>query len=405
MHEGPSVIRGRTAVLCCGALAIAAASWLAPRSPSVQAQSAAQLPALALSADDLPNFAVTSEDPSPQANGAPSFARVLTSADGASVLSVTLVLATDDAALAADRAAINDGTLLAAQFGKQDNFQAGEPQVIGDTDSSASWQSTAADGTLDQVYAEAFLRGNIVAIVIDSATPAAADPAAVVIYAQQQDAKLQSAASAAAPAAPSPAPSATASPASSPAPAASPAPAPLAAPSATAQPASAPQTSLATVPGLKAVALQQADIPGFQLLDSASLKTPPPQILAAYTDDWAADNRASRQITVISELITSLDGVNDAEAFLPTSFQATTADPSLTSVARLPASGVGDEDYGLTYTATDKDSGLTLQAFEEVARVGTVVIDVTVANSDNQVALADPVRYARIIAARVAAAR
>jgi hypothetical protein len=48
---------------------------------------------------------------------------------------------------------------------------------------------------------------------------------------------------------------------------------------------------------------------------------------------------------------------------------------------------------------------LTLQAFEEVARVGTVVIDVTVANSDNQVALADPVRYARIIAARVAAAR
>src|SRR6185437_16131998 len=147
--------------LCCGALAIAAASWLAPRSPSVQAQSAAQLPALALSADDLPDFAVTSEDPSPQANGAPSFARVLTSADGTSVLSVTLVLATDDTALAADRAAITDGTLLAAQFGNQDSFQAGEPQLIGDTDSSASWQSTATHGTLDQVYAEAFLRGSI----------------------------------------------------------------------------------------------------------------------------------------------------------------------------------------------------------------------------------------------------
>ena len=74
-------------------------------------------------------------------------------------------------------------------------------------------------------------------------------------------------------------------------------------------------------------------------------------------------------------------------------------------MARLPSSGVGDEDYGLTYVETDKDSGLSLQAFEEVARVGSVIIDVTVANSSNQVALSDPVRYARIIAARVAAAR
>src|SRR6185437_10640171 len=189
-------------------------------------------------------------------------------------------------------------------------------------------------------------------------------------------------------------------------PASSAAPAPSASPAATATPAvatpspssspqpasSAPQTSLATVQGLKAVALQQADVPNFIFLDSSSLKNPPPQIVAAYEDDWAAGNRASQQITLISEMITSLDGVNDAEAFLPASFQATAADVSLTSVARLPSSGIGDEDYGLTYTATDKDSGLTLQAFEEVARVGTIVIDITVANSSNQVSLTDPVR-------------
>ena len=318
------MIRVRTAILCCVVIAIASAAWLAPRSGGAQAQTAAQLPALALGADDLPGYTVSSENPAPQANGAPSFARVLTSPSGGAVVSVTLVLATDAATLAADRATIADGSLLSGEFGAQAAFQAGQPNAVGEIDSSAAWQSTAADGTVDQVYGEAFLRGNIAAVIIASAAPDAADPASVAALAQQQDAKLLNATAAATPSATdavastplpltstTPAPGLPPAPTTTPAPS-SPTPAPL--PAATPAPGSSPQpaaapppASLSTAQGLKAVALQQSDIPGFTLLGSATLKNPPAQILADVQSIWGAGNAASLQISLINDELTSLD--------------------------------------------------------------------------------------------------
>lgn len=379
---------------------------LLPRLHGVAAQTSDQLSALALSPDDVPGFVVASEDPSPVGGYAAAFTRVLTATDGPgsgnAQLTVTLLALADAPSLAAAHAAAASGSLLSDRFGGEGAFQAGGPLGVGDIDTSASWQQTAGEGSVQDVYGDAFVRGRIVAIVTLATDPAQADPNAIAGYAQQQDAKLQAAALApAATPAPSATPAASGTPAPS-APAAGTGPTPPVPGSVMATPPAA-TSPLATDQGLAAIALQQSDLPAYQQADEEFATKLPAEVLAGYLSVWVSVGTSN--VTAVTDVLTTFDNVPDATLSLGGQYQVLKQDSTVLNLANLGSPGVGDQDYAVVYSYVGKQSGQTYSVFEEFARRGTTLIDVQVSTVGGSITVNDPVRYAKIIDARIVAAR
>jgi hypothetical protein len=158
-----------------------------------------QLAAVALDSSDLPGYIVDRDAaPTPPNGFAAVFVRTLVSSGGGnSVVIDGLVLPDSSLPPFAVQAALSSEMLFRSfinQLGlNTDNFALTGPLGIGDVDQSAAFDSQAPDsGVPVRVYADAFLQGRLVGLIIYVAETNSADPAQLTNIASLQDAKILS---------------------------------------------------------------------------------------------------------------------------------------------------------------------------------------------------------------------
>jgi hypothetical protein len=162
-----------------------------------QAVTSDDLAAAALTVDDLPGYQFVTESVTPPPTGFDAtYARIFSSAqNGGAVLVDALLLPGDAIPLDALTTVLSRDTLFrglanALQFSVT-NFRLTGPLGIGDSNQSAVWEGSDPNSGQPLVfYADGFLRGRLLVLILYAAPPASADPSQITAFAGLQDQKL-----------------------------------------------------------------------------------------------------------------------------------------------------------------------------------------------------------------------
>lgn len=188
----------RTVLLAALVLSLLA-GWGALRAQTVTSD---DLAAAALTADDLPGYQFATESVTPPPTGFDAtYARIFASGqngqNGGSLLVDALLLPGDAIPIEALATVLGRDTLFrglanALQLSIS-NFRLTGPLGIGDSDQSAVWEASDPNSGQPLVfYADGFLRGRLLVMIIYAAPPASADPSQLAAFAGLQDQKLLS---------------------------------------------------------------------------------------------------------------------------------------------------------------------------------------------------------------------
>jgi hypothetical protein len=155
-----------------------------------------------------------------------------------------------------------------------------------------------------------------------------------------------------------------------------------------------------TFAGLRAVALNQSDLPGYSLFREE--QSPITGAIATYTGAWAP-NQPSDPVLVVINVLDSVNSVSLASALVTGGPATTAGDPSSSNLRILPAPSVGDQSAAISFTYTGT-SGRSYDDTQVFFRRGLVVgvIDVSSAIGTGNPSTA--IAYAQIIDRRLSGA-
>jgi len=173
-----------------------------------------------------------------------------------------------------------------------------------------------------------------------------------------------------------------------------------ASPSATSAPPAANVNTLTTSSSLKALALQQGDLPGYVL--NSEDTTNSGGSLASYLGAWGDSNPSSTHLSVINILRVE-SSISMASGIVQGWLGTVQSDPGNSNVQMLPPQGIGDEEDEIYYQFQGS-SGTVYDDYLIVFRRGTVTVIVDVADVLGTGTLARAVALARVIDGRVSGA-